>query len=173
MKSNCLARTTDVGETLIDEKRPVIIVEGARPSHKMLHFFDPGRMVNQLFKGLAAFVDLLKIDAVIVAEIVSLHPALPFSPLNGQQRIQCRVELAHLVRCQRALEQNETVKIKEVALSFSYVHALPPNRFQLTGSRRLIILSRSYSICLPWREPLRPNTWFTRTKRAAEYRGCA
>jgi len=97
MQADRLARSADIGEALIDEKRTVIIIKGVCATNEILDFFDPRRVVDQLLEGLAAFVDLLQIHAVVIPVGMTVHIALPFARLHWQQRVNGGVDIGDLL----------------------------------------------------------------------------
>ena len=88
MDADGLARSTEAGETFIDKQWPVMVVETSLAADEVFDVFDPGSMIDELFKGLTGLIDLLIVETVLRAVRVTLKVAEPFTRLQSRNVIE-------------------------------------------------------------------------------------
>ena len=110
---DCLAGAAQVGKVFVNEERPVVKVERAFPAHKVLDFFEPGRMVNQVLESGAGFVDLLQVQAVGTAVLVAVDVTGPLSYFQGQDGIDFGIAGGDLFSLKGVIDQQISSQIKE------------------------------------------------------------
>ena len=93
MQPDRLAGSPYIGKALVDEERAMIVVKGIGAADEELDLFDPGGMINETLEGFAALVNLLQVQAVVVAEVVAVHITLPFAVPDRQQRVDGGVDI--------------------------------------------------------------------------------
>ena len=84
VESDPLAGQAEVGEALVDEERPVVIVEAALAADVQLHVVYPGPVVDQPLEGLAGFIDLLIVQAVPAIVAVAVYMPVPLSRIEAR-----------------------------------------------------------------------------------------
>src|SRR5258708_27235964 len=85
----------------------------------MLHLVRPRRVIDQVLEGFAPFVNLLQIDAVIIAEGVPVNVSGPLAALERQNGVNPRVEGNHLIVVERLLNQEVAAQIKQINFEIS------------------------------------------------------
>ena len=76
---DCLARRPQVCKVFINEQWSVVPVERAFAPNETFDLLNPRRMVNQPFKRLTRFINLLKVHSVVVPVRMRMHVPPPLS----------------------------------------------------------------------------------------------
>ena len=73
-------------------------------------------MVDQLLEGLPRLVDLLVVDAVVIAEGLGVDVAVPLAVRQRRDGVQALVARLHLCRGERPLQMQIAAQVEEVGV---------------------------------------------------------
>ncbi len=123
------ARRADGAEALVDEGRPVRVVEvlGIVRADEMDRLVVPGRVVEQFLPDRPRFVELLEDDAFLMAVMADGYIAPPAIALDRLGRVLDlvigRVAGGDLLRRQRILQDQISVQVEQILLPYRCRHA--------------------------------------------------
>ena len=114
VETNRFAGTTKVGKVFVNKERAVVVIKGTFAADEIFDLLDPRRVVDQLFKRFARFINLLQIQSVGGAKGVGMNVPPPLAHLQRRNRIQTGVAFVHFRFGQGIFQNQIAVEIKEI-----------------------------------------------------------
>ena len=122
VRVDALTGAAQTGQILVDEDRTVQGVKGALATDEVLDLLEPRRVIDELLEGLAGLVDLLQVDAVLLAVLLRVNMAVPTVLVELRNGVDAGVEIGNFPGRQRAAHDDVPVEIEEVDFTVRWFH---------------------------------------------------
>src|SRR5260221_14344761 len=104
MQAERSAGAAQVGEVFIDKERRWVVIESALPADEMFYLIDPGWVIDKALEGIASLVNLLQIQAIVIAITVAVNIASPLARFQRQNSVNPGVEGCYLLLAESLLD---------------------------------------------------------------------